>query len=84
MLKKQLTTVSAMNRKYQDTIKNQEKKIKELQKIIMIERQQNFELTEMLNKKAETDNLADQYIRELLLSHYQDNNAVDEHRRNMR
>ena len=47
------------------------KKIQELQKTILIERQQNKELTVMLERRSQTDDLADCYLNELLLSRYQ-------------
>ena len=80
-LKKQLITASNINRKHGETIKIQQKKIEELQRNLMIERQQNHELAEMLNNKAETDALADQYLQALLLGRYQNSVASFRFRR---
>ena len=70
-LKKQLQDEIAKTTRLEAILGDREKKIQELQKTILIERQQNRELTTMLERRSQTDDLADCYLNELLLSRYQ-------------
>ena len=70
-LKKQLQDEIAKTSSLKAILGDREKKIQELQKTILIERQQNKELTIMLERRSQTDDLADCYLNELLLSRYQ-------------
>jgi len=79
--KAECNTMRNLNKRLQDEIaktaalktelEKRDNTIRELQRTILIERQQNRELTQLLEQKSSTDKEVDDYLKHLLLSEYQ-------------